>query len=120
MDLRATIGLALIAAALVLGAVVLASGANRGAHFLSLPKRTADWLRLPLIALVAYIVSVHLFSRFGYTIPILRAFRPEIVLLYPLVLLGAGSVAALFVERRAGIMFSVVSVLLAVGIFYAP
>lgn len=123
MDLQATIGLALIAAALVLGAMVLASPANRensGPGFFSIPKRTADWLRLLLIALVAYIVSVHLFSRFGYTIPMLRAYRPESALLYPLVLLGAGSVVALFVERRSGVMFSIVSVLLAVAILYAP
>lgn len=123
MDLRATAGLALIAAALVLGAMVLASGAsgeNRGPDFFSMPKRKADWLRLPLIALVAYLVSVQLFSRFGYTIPMLRVFRSDIALLYPLVLLGAGSVAALFVERRLGIVFTIVSVLLGIGIFYAP
>lgn len=123
MDLRATTGLALIAAALVLGSMVLASGANAengGPGFFSIPKRKADWLRLLLIALVAYIASVQLFSRFGYTIPMFRAFRSEIVLLYPLVLLGAGSVAALFVERRLGIVFTVISVLLGIAIFYAP
>lgn len=123
MDLRATIGLALIAAALVLGAMVLASAANRennGPNFFSIPRRKADWLRLLLTALVAFIVTVLLFYRFGYTMPMFRAYRAESVLLYPLVLLGAGSVVALFVERRSGVMFSIVSVLLAVTILYAP
>lgn len=123
MDLRATAGLALISAALVLGAMVLASGANSengGADFFSIPKQKADWLRLPLIALLAYVVSVQLFSGFGYTVPMFRAFRPEIALLYPLALLGAASVAALFVERRLGIVFTGISALLGIAMFYAP
>lgn len=123
MDLRATIGLALIAAALVLGPIVLASGANGkngGAGFFSVPKRMVDWLRLPLIALATYLVSVQLFARFGYTIPMFRAFHSDVVLLYPLVLLGAGSAAALFVERRLGIVFAVISVLLGIAISSAP
>jgi len=123
MDLQAITGLALIAAALVLGSIVLASGAsgeNGGPRFFSIPKQKRDWLRLPLIALTAYIVGVLLFSRFGYTIPGLRAFHADIVLRYPLVLLGAASVATLFVERRLGIVFTVISVLLGIAIFYAP
>ena len=126
MDLQATTGLALIAAALALGSMVLASGAggengeNGGPGFFSIPKRKADWLRLLLIALVAYIVGVQLFSRFGYTIPMFRAFRSDAASLYPLVLLGAGSIAALFVERRLGIVFSVISVLLGIATFMRP
>jgi hypothetical protein len=123
MDLRATIGLALIAAALVLGAVVLAAPENRDHRrpdFLSIPRRTADWLRLLLAALAALIVTVLLFHRFGYAIPVLRAYRVESVLLYPLALLGAGSAAALVLERRLGIVFGAVSALLGVAIVYAP
>ncbi|MGH2397845.1 MAG: hypothetical protein ACRDFW_12885, partial [bacterium] len=82
--------------------------------------RKGDWLRLLLIALAAYMVGVQLFSRFGYTIPLFRAFRSDVVSLYPLVLLGAGSVAALFVERRLGIVFTVISVLLGIAIFMRP
>lgn len=119
MDLRATAGLALIAAALVLGSVALASGNGGKSGFLSLPRRKQDWLRLLLVALAAFIVSVQLFSGFGYSIPVFGTLDSKVVLVYPLVLLGAGSVAALFVERRSGIVFSVISVLLGMAVFSA-
>jgi len=120
MDLRATIGLALIAGALVLGAIVLTRGAISGADFFAIPRRKVEWLRLLLIALAAYLVSVQLFSRFGYTIPTFQAFHSEDVSLFLLRLLGAGSVAALFIERRLGIVFVLISVLLGIELFHAP
>lgn len=118
MDLRATIGLALIAMALVLGSMAFAAepeGEKEESRFFSIPKKIMDWLRLLLIALVAYVVGVQLFSRFGYTIPLLQPLQPlrsEIVLIYPLVLLSLGSVVALFLDRRSGFVFTVISVLL--------
>lgn len=118
MDLRTTIGLALIATALVLGSMAFAAdpeGAQSESGFLSVPKRKMDWLRLLLVALVAYTVGVQLFSRFGYTIPLLQPLQPlrsEVVLIYPLVLLGLGSVVALFLDRRSGVVFTLISVLL--------
>lgn len=118
MDLRTTVGLALIATALVLGSMAFAAepeGAKNESRFLSVPKRKMDWLRLLLVALVAYTVSVQLFSRFGYTIALFQPLQPlrsEVVLIYPLVLLGLGSVVALFLDRRSGVVFTLISVLL--------
>jgi hypothetical protein len=73
-----------------------------------------------LIALAAYVPSVQLLSRLGYTIYMSQAFHLQNLLLYPLVALGAASLVALFVERRLGAVFTVISVLLGVAIYFSP
>lgn len=125
MDLRTTAGLGLIAGALILASVMLASAPEderdgNQTGFLSVPGGKADWLRLLLVALFAYVVSIQLFVRFGYTIPLVQRLRFEIVFVYPLVLLAAASVVALFVERRLGIVFSVLSALAAAATVLHP
>lgn len=69
-------------------------------------------MRLPLIALIAYVVGIEVLSRFGYSLPFFRSGRSEIALIYPLALLTLGSVAALFFDRRAGAAFTLIALLL--------
>lgn len=90
----------------------------RGRRFLSLPKRKADWLRLALSALAAYVVTVEIVYLLGYEIRLPRHIPHEALFLYPLLLFVLGSIAAWFVERRSGAVFTAIwVVVIGVAVF---
>lgn len=118
VDLRALLGLILIAAALVLALPAFAAD-GAVARFLAAPKQKRDWLRALLAALAAFVIGVQLVTRLGYRLPLLHALHPDVLYLYPVVALGAGSLLALFLERRAGIMYGAVSASVILFLVYA-
>lgn len=118
VDLRALLGFILIAAALVLALLAFAAD-GAVARFLAPPQQKRDWLRALLAALAAIVIGVQLVTRLGYRLPVLHALPPDVLYLYPVAALGAGSLLALFLERRAGIMYGAAAASIILFLVYA-
>lgn len=93
---------------------------RRQRRFLSLTVRRQDLLRLALVALAAYLVTVELVYLFGYEIPTFRSLPPALTVIAPYLLLAAGSVVALFVKPRLGMVFALIALLVIVVATLAP
>jgi hypothetical protein len=84
-------------------------GHERRRRFFSLAIKGNERLRVALVALAAYVVTVELVYVLGYEIPPFRMLSPVITVIAPYALLSAGSVVALFIRPRLGIVFGLIS-----------
>lgn len=93
---------------------------REGRKFLSLAIRKSDLLRMALVAAAAYLVTVELVYLFGYEIPTFRSLPPAITVIAPYIVLAAGSVVALFIKPRLGIIFALIALLVILVATLAP
>ncbi len=97
-----------------------APGSFEDRRFLSLAIGKDELLRLALVALAAYLVTVELVYLLGYEIPTFRSMPPAVTVIAPYILLAAGSLIALFVKPRLGLVFALISLLVILVASLAP